>query len=164
MAILELICYQTFHFIKLHTHTIFIVCLTPHLRHDYSEAVDFKLLENFSAAQPFNAKLCVEAQYMRSFGTQSPDDGEVLLPPLPFSHPHASDLGTPHLCQMQTRGLPSSASWGRESSGAWRSPVQGQRSAPPCPCGYRFLPREPPVFLTPTPHEFFPHVPSHPTV
>lgn len=74
------------------------MCLIPQLRHDYSEAVDLKLLENFSAAQPFNAKLC---EYMRSFGTQSPDDGEVLLSPPPFSHPHASDLG--HLVPAKCR-------------------------------------------------------------
>lgn len=91
MDVLEFIGYQIsslcLSHTQIHAHTLFIVCLIPELRHAYSEVVDFKLLGNFSVAQPFNAKLYVEGQCMRSFGAQSRDGGEVPLSPHSFSLP-----------------------------------------------------------------------------
>ena len=60
---------------------------------------DVKLLKNFWAAQPFNAKLCLEVQCMKYT-----DSSEMPLPPRPFSIPHTptvppdAALGEPGPC------------------------------------------------------------------
>lgn len=133
----------------------FIICLIPQLRHDYSEAVDFKLLKNFLAAQPFSAKLYVEGQCRKSFGGPSfplslPSVPAVTPPPSPFPC-HSS--GATWFCKLCS----ALSILGEASHLVLGETCVGANVQPLCPHGCRPF-SEPHLFLMPCPH-----VPSHPT-